>query len=76
MTTLLPWVLSVTVVLIALFVLRNAVNSRRETLKSQVLVYCELNDLDWRALRDYYEGESLYPYFVSLFHDISRPRSS
>jgi hypothetical protein len=73
--TVLPWVLAVTVVLIALFVLRVFVNKRREALKAQVTLYCEVNDLDWRAIRDYYEGEGIYPYFVSLFDDRT-PRAS
>ena len=65
--TFLPWILSVTVVLMALFVLRSVVNHRREALRTQVHQYCELNGLDWQALRDYYESDGLYPYFSALF---------
>lgn len=67
--TILPWVLAITAVLVALAVLRGIVNRQRSTLREQVRGYCELNGLDWHGLRDYYESEGLYPYFLSLFSD-------
>lgn len=67
--TVLPWVLAPTVVLIALFALRVFVNRQRSTLWSQVMLYCEVNELDSGQLRDYYQREDLYPYFCALFND-------
>ena len=71
----LPYVLGLTAMLVSLFVLRVVVNRQRRALRAEVEAYCEVNDLDWKSMRDYYDADGVYSYFVALFTDTRAPRS-
>jgi hypothetical protein len=71
-----PWMalpIAATSLLVALFVLRTFVNRKRGEYLDRVRAYCELNDVDPEALREYYTAEGIYPYFVALFETRERP---
>ncbi len=70
----LPWVLAVTAALLALFVLRQIVERRRQALASRISEYCEVNQLDTAALVQYFQQEDIYPYFVALLSPRTRPQ--
>lgn len=64
--SLIPWVLACTVVLISLFFLNVVVKKRRAALRARITHYCEVNEIDCDALRDYYEKDGIYPYFLAV----------
>lgn len=64
-----PWMIALTVGLIALWVLRGQVWKKRDELRSSVLAYCEANEIDAERLQEYYASENMYPYFVAVFED-------
>ena len=66
LSSLIPWVLSVTVVLVSLFVLNAVVRKRRTALRARIIQYCEVNEIDSDALRAYYEKDGIYPYFLAV----------
>ena len=60
---------AVTVGLVGLAVLRGRVKQKRTGLRTRVLGYCASNAVDPKALREYYAGQKLYPYFDAVLDD-------
>jgi hypothetical protein len=67
-----PWLATITSVLLILVVLRSIVRRRAEHLLERLEAYCRTNDLSIETLRDYYRRRDLYPYFEALFDVLER----
>ncbi len=61
------WLGTVTMTLFSLYVVRKRIYARRDGLRKRVEKYCEANELPPRLLRDYYDGEEMYPFFLAIF---------
>ncbi len=62
-----PYVVGVTGVLIALGVLSSVVRRVKLRYRARIDAYCDANELSPETLREYFEGENMYPYFAALF---------
>lgn len=60
------WVLGLTILLAALYTVRNRIYARREKLRQQVENYCQINELSQHILHEYYRAEELYPFFAAI----------
>ena len=62
-----PYVVGVTGVLIALGILSSVVRRVKLRYRARIDAYCGANGLSPEILREYFEGENMYPYFAALF---------
>ena len=62
----LPWVLAITLFLIALFFVRALVRRTGARLRQRLERYCEANGVAADALVDYYEGRQDYTFLSAL----------
>ena len=68
------WALTLTVGLVALFVLRLFVRRRAKHYLTSVRDYCRANEMEPAELREYFDGGERYPYFEAIFETIERRR--
>lgn|SRR5690625_3070386 len=75
LTSIFFWIPGLTILLIALYVVRSRIYARREKLRRQVENYCQINELNQHILHDYFGAEELYPFFAAI-NEQKRPESS
>jgi len=62
-----PYVVGVTGILISLGILSWVVRRIKARFRARIDAYCGANQISAETLREYFEGENMYPYFVALF---------
>lgn len=61
------YVVGFTLALIGLRVVSSVVKRTRPRLRRRVDAYCEANGVESQQLREFFEAEKMYPYFLAVF---------
>lgn len=62
-----PYVVGVTVVLLALGILSSVIRRVKRRFRARIDAYCQANGLLAETLLEYFEAENMYPYFAAVF---------